>query len=144
MCISVLRGASGLEWLVGILHINEDRASATGVVAARASTAANYRKGLERMRSVPKGSEHCTSNCIAQLLVCNNVMRATRDAVGDVHPANVLRSNRCIERLGVLGRQLEQLLHVEELDAVANSLRADDQSISDLFDLTPDDTFVCD
>jgi hypothetical protein len=66
-------------------------------------------------------------------------VRAAGNAIGDVHPANVLLD---IEDLRVPGAQLEQLLHIEKLNAVASALRSDDESVSDLLDLAPDDAVV--
>lgn len=120
MCVAVLRGATGLVRLGRIIDVDENGATGTGGVATNAATTAN-------------------SNGVVKLLVGNNVVRAARNTVGDVHPANVLLH---VEGLGVLGAELEQLLHVEELDAVANTLRSDDQSVSDLLDLAPNDTVV--
>lgn len=118
--VAVLRRAASLVRLVGVVQVDEDRATGTGVVTANAATTAN-------------------SDGVAELLVGNDVVRTARDTVGDVHPADILLD---IEGLGVLGAQLEQLLHVEELDAVASTLRSDDQSVSDLLDLAPNDTVV--
>jgi len=120
MCVAILWGATSLVGLCGVINVDEDRATSTGSVAASAATTAN-------------------SNGVVKLLVGNDVVRTARDTVGDVHPANVLLD---VEGLGVLGAELEQLLHVEELDTVANTLRSDDQSVSDLLDLAPDDTVV--
>jgi hypothetical protein len=124
MSVAILGGTSGLVWLVGIVHVDEDYATCTGVVAAGAAT---------------------TSNCgrPALFFVGDDVMRAAGDAVSDVHPTNIFRNQwPCVESLGFLGGELEQLLHVEELDSVTDSLTADDQSVSDLLDLTPDDAVV--
>ena len=120
MCVAILWGTTGLVRVVGIFHVNENGATSAGVVAARATTTAN-------------------SDGVSKLLVGNDIVRAARDTVGDVHPANILLD---IEGLGVLGAELEQLLHVEELDAVANTLGSDDQSVSDLLDLAPNDTVI--
>lgn len=120
MCVAVLRGATSLVRLSRVIDVDENGATGTSGVATNAATTAN-------------------SNGVIELLVGNDVVRAARNAVGDVHPANILLD---VEGLGVLGAELEQLLHVEELDTVANTLRSDDQSVSDLLDLAPDDTVV--
>jgi hypothetical protein len=120
MCVTILRSATSLVGLSGIINVDEDGTTCTSRVATSAATTAN-------------------SNGVVELLVGNDVVRAARNAVGDVHPANVLLD---VEGLGVLGAELEQLLHVEELDAVANTLGSDDQSVSDLLDLAPNDTVV--
>jgi hypothetical protein len=120
MCVTILRGATSLVGLSGIINVDEDGTTCTSRVATSAATTAN-------------------SNGVVELLVGNDVVRAARNAVGDVHPANVLLD---VEGLGVLGAKLEQLLHVEELDAVANTLGSDYQSVSDLLDLAPNDTVV--
>ena len=120
MCVAVLWGATSLVWLSGIINVDEDGATSAGGVATSAATTTN-------------------SNGVVELLVGNDVVRAARNAVGDVHPANVLLD---VEGLGVLWAELEQLLHVEELDTVTHALRSDDQSVSDLLDLAPNDTVV--
>jgi hypothetical protein len=120
MCVAVLWGATSLVGLLGIINVDENWATSACGVATSAATTTN-------------------SNSVVELLVGNNVVRAARNTVGNVHPANVLLD---VEGLGVLGAELEQLLHVEELDAVANTLGSDDQSVSDLLDLAPNDTVV--
>jgi hypothetical protein len=115
-----LSSTASLVRLVRIINVNKDDATSAGVVAANAAATAN-------------------SSSPATLLVSNDVVRATRNTIGDVHPANILLN---IEDLGVPGAQLEQLLHIEELNAMANALRSDDKSVSDLLDLAPDDAVV--
>lgn len=118
--VTILGSTASLVGLVRVVHVDEDGTTSTGVIAARATTTAN-------------------SDGVAKLLVGNDVVRTARDTIGDVHPANVLLD---VEGLGVLRAQVEQLLHVEELDAVTCTLRSDDQGIADLLDLAPDDTVV--
>lgn len=118
--VAILRRAASLEGLVGVLHVNEDGPTSTGVVAAGAATAAH-------------------GNSVAELLVGNNVVGAAGNTIGEVHPANISPD---VEGLRVPRAQLEQLLHVEELDAVAGTFRSDDQSVSDLLDLAPDDGVI--
>jgi hypothetical protein len=115
-----LSSTASLVRLVRIINVNKDDATSAGVVAANAAATAN-------------------SSSPATLLISNDVVRATRNTIGDVHPANILLN---IEDLGVPGAQLEQLLHIEELNAMASALRSDDKSVSDLLDLAPDDAVV--
>jgi hypothetical protein len=118
--IPILRSTASLVRVVGIVHVDEDGSPSACVVTTSAAATAN--------RSGP-----------ATLLIGNDVVRATRNTIGDVHPANVLLD---IESLGVPGAQLEEFLHVEELDAVASTFRPHNQSVSDLLDLTPNDAIV--
>lgn len=118
--VAILRRAASLEGLVGVFHVDEDGTTSTSVVAAGAAAAAN-------------------GNSVAELLVGNNVVGAAGDTIGEVHPANISPD---VEGLGVPWAQLEQLLHVEELDAVAGALRSDNQGIPDLLDLAPNDGVI--
>ena len=120
MCVAILRRATSLVRLGGIIDVDENGTTGTGIITTSAATTTD-------------------SDGVVELLVGNNVVRTARNAVGDVHPANVLLD---VEGLRVLGAELEQLLHVEELDTVASTLRSDDQSVSDLLDLAPDDTVI--
>jgi hypothetical protein len=118
--IAIISIASGRIGLVRIVQVDEDEATGAGVVPSGATTAAD-------------------GDSVAKLLVSDDIVRATRNAIGKVHPANVLLD---IEGLGLFGAQLEQFLHVEKLDAVTNALRPYDQSVPDLLHLTPNDTVV--
>jgi hypothetical protein len=120
VCVTVLAGASLNVRLGGVVQVDEHRSTVTGVVATHSSACT-------------------TSYRVTLLFVCNYGVRAALDTLVDVDKSNVLLD---VESLGVLGRKLEQLLQIEDLDMVANTLRANNQAVANDLDLAPDDGVI--
>jgi hypothetical protein len=103
-----------------VISVDENGSTSTGVVATGTSTAAK-------------------SDGVVLLLVCADSVRASRNTLGEVDPGNVSLD---VEGLGALGRELEELLHVEKLDTVANTLGSDDKSVLQDLHLAPDNGII--
>jgi hypothetical protein len=89
---------------------------------------------------VATGSTTSTvGDSVSELLVGYDSVRSAFDTLVDVDKSNVFSD---VESLRVLRRKLEQLLQVEDLDMVANTLRADNEAVADDLDFAPDDRVV--
>jgi hypothetical protein len=120
MGVAILGRATLNVWLGNIICVDENGATCAGVVTARASTTAK-------------------SNDVVLLLVGADSVGTSGYTLGNVHPSNILLD---VEGLGILGVKLEKLLHVEELDAVTDTLRANDEGILQDLHLAPDDGVI--
>jgi hypothetical protein len=138
--VAVLRRTACLERLVWVLQIDEYRPPSWHHVSVQCtgSSRANWISELTTSVVAAWSTTAAHRDGIAQLFVGDDVMRAAGDTICDVHPADIRTARPRVEGFGLLGGQLEQLLHVEELDAVARALGADDQSVSNFLDLPPD------
>jgi hypothetical protein len=63
----------------------------------------------------------------------------TLDSLVDIDESNVLD---LVKGVGLLGRELEQLLQVEDLDVVADTLTSDNKVVAKNLDLAPDNRVV--
>lgn len=106
--------------LSDVIGVDVDGTTGAGIVAAGATTTAE-------------------SSNVVLLLVGTDSVGASSNTLGEVDPRNVGLN---VEGLGLLGRELKQLLHVEELDTMADTLRANDESILEDLHLAPDDRVV--
>jgi hypothetical protein len=120
VCVAILASTALHVWLGGIFHVDEHWSTLTGVIATGSTTGA-------------------VSNCVSELFVGNNGVCSALDTLVDVDKGNVFLD---VESLGVLGRKLEDLLQVEDLDMVANTFRSNNEAVANHFDLTPDDGVV--
>jgi hypothetical protein len=118
--VAVLGCATLNVRLGDVISVDEDGSTSTGVVTTRTSTAAK-------------------SDGVVLLLVRADSVRASSDTLGEVDPGNV---GLDVEGLGVLGRELEKLLHVKKLNTVADTLRSDDESVLQDLHFAPDDRIV--
>lgn len=66
-------------------------------------------------------------------------MGAALDTLVDIDEGNILN---LVKGIRALGRKLEQLLQVKDLDVVADTLGSDNKRVSEDFDLTPDDRVI--
>jgi hypothetical protein len=118
--VAVLGRATLNVRLGDVVGVDEDGATSAGVVATGASTAAE-------------------SDDIVLLLVGTDSVGASGNTLGKIDPGNVLLD---IEDLGALRVKLEELLHVEELDTVTDTLGANDKGVFEDLHLAPDDGVV--
>jgi hypothetical protein len=118
--VAVLGRATLNVRLGDIISVDEDGSTSTGVVTTGTSTAAK-------------------SDSVVLLLVRTDSVRASGNTLGEVNPSNV---GLDVEGLRVLWRELEELLHVKELNTVADTLRSDDESVLQDLHLAPDDRIV--
>ena len=84
-------------------------------------------------------STRTTGHCVTPFFVCNYGVRTALDTLIDVDKSNILLD---IESLRALGGKLEQLLQVEDLDMVTNTLGSDNEAVTNNLDLTPDDGVI--
>lgn len=118
--VTILGRATLDVWLGRVVSVNKDGTTSAGVITARAATAAK-------------------SNGVVLLLVGANGVGTALDTLLNVDPGNI---GLDIERLWALWRELQKLLHVEKLDAVAGALRSDDEGVLQDLHLAPDDGVV--
>jgi hypothetical protein len=118
--VTITRSAALNIRLGGVIKVDEDRTTSASVVTTRTAARA-------------------AGNSVVFLLVANDGVRTSSNTLGDVEPRNILLD---IKDLGVLRRELEQLLQVEKLNTVTNTLGSDEECVANLLDLTPDDRVV--
>lgn len=118
--VTILGRATLNVRLSGVFGVNEDGATSAGVVTARAATAAK-------------------SNGVVFLLVGANGVGTALDTLLNVDPGDI---GLDVESFRALRRELEELLHVEELDSVTDSFGSDDESVLEDLHLTPDDRVI--
>ena len=66
-------------------------------------------------------------------------MGTTLDTLVDVDKSNILN---LVKGVRLLGRKLEQLLQVKDLDVMSNTFRPNNERVAEDFDLTPDDRVI--
>lgn len=113
MHVAVLRSATFRVGLGRVVHVDEDE--------------------TRRTRRRARLGTDC--HCIVKLFVYHNVVGTANRKIGE----QASEIFRCIENHWLLGVNLQQLLHIEDLNAVSNSLTANDQVIAVGLDLSPDD-----
>jgi hypothetical protein len=118
--VAVLTVATRDVRLSGIVHVDEHGSTGAGVVTAGA-TASTAGDG------------------VVLLVVGDDCVCAALDTLVDVDKSSV---GLDVESVGLLGRKLENLLQVKDLDMVADTLGADDEAVTNNLDLTPDDGVV--
>jgi hypothetical protein len=118
--VAILAVATLNVRLSGVVHINEHGSTSAGVVTtgATASTAGDG---------------------VVLLVVGDDSVGTALDTLVDVDKSSILLD---IESVGLLGRELKQLLQVEDLDMVTDTFGADDEAVTNNLDLTPDDGVV--
>lgn len=109
--VAVLGRAAGAVRLGGVLHVNVDETSSAGAVAGSGADC----------------------NGIAQLLVCNDVVRTSDGEIGEQTSQVGLGG----EGLGLPGVDGEKLAQIKDLDTMADGLGTDDDVVSERLDLTP-------
>jgi hypothetical protein len=107
----------GLGW---VLHVDEHGTTSTSIVTAW-STAGS------------------AGNGVVLLLVGDDGVGTTLDTLVDVDKSNILN---LVKGVRLLGRKLEQLLQVKDLDVMSNTFRPNNERVAEDFDLTPDDRVI--
>jgi hypothetical protein len=120
VCVAILTSAALDVGLGGVFHVDEHGSAMTGIVATGSTTST-------------------VGDSVSELLIGNDSVRSAFDTLVDVDKSNVFLD---IKSLGVLGRKLEELLQVEDLDVMSHTLRADNEAVADDFNLAPDDRVV--
>jgi hypothetical protein len=120
MSVAVLAVATLNVRLGGVVHVDEHGSTSTGVVTTgtTASTAGNG---------------------IVLLFVGDDSVGAALDTLVDVDKGSVLLD---VESVRLLGRELEQLLQVKDLDVVTNTLGTNNEAVTNDLDLTPNNGVV--
>lgn len=118
--VAVLAVATLDVRLGGVVHVDEHGSTSTGVVAT-GTTASTAGDG------------------IVLLLVGDDSVGTALDTLVDVDKGSVLLD---VESVRLLGRELEQLLQVKDLDVVTNTLGTNNEAVTNDLDLTPNNGVV--
>ena len=118
--VSVLGCATLNVRLGDVVGVDEDGPTGAGVAAALGCTTAE-------------------SDDVVLLLIRTDSVGGSDNTLSQVDPCNVLLD---VEGLGALGVEIEELLHVEELDTVTGTLGTNDKSVLEDLHLAPDDRVV--